>query len=90
MPSVIQRAGSKQIQDTASLKGFSAVSCRDASYVYFSSSGHEAVVIASGTPISQASELFLMSLESLAFSALAEASFAEDWGSDVDAIYDDV
>ncbi len=90
MPAVIQRAGSNHIQDTASRKEFSAFSCRHASYLYFSSTSREAVIIASGSPIIQASELFLMSLEDLAFSTLAEASFAEDWSSDVDAIYDDV
>ena len=35
-------------------------------------------------------QLLLVDLENRAFGALAEASFAEDWDSDADRIYDNI
>jgi|GEM_PF-7129581 len=88
MPVVTQRAGSTQVHDDVSPR-ISAFCSHDISYHYFSGSTFESVVIAR-PPTRHAAELFLLALERLVFTSLAEASFAEDWDSDADAIYDGI
>lgn len=89
MPALMQRAGTEESYENASQQGPSLFSWRDASDLYFSFTGLDMPVIASRAPSRHTAELFLLALERDAFTQLAEASFAEDWDSEVDAVYDD-
>jgi hypothetical protein len=96
MSAVLQRAGterspSAQVIESHSVRVASPFSARDVMMYYYAASGpgFEGIVVV-GRSARDSTELFLLSLERDAFSQLAEASFAEDWESAADAIYDDL
>jgi hypothetical protein len=63
----------------------SAYSARTAIFLFFSGPAFESDIVADLWQ-----DVFLEHLEHTAFAALAESSFAEDWNSEADAIYDDL
>lgn len=89
MGAVIQEAGTtREGVDSSRLPPFGYSSSKFF-YLYFSETGTDIEMIA-GPAAQNAGDLLLLKLEEAAFSQLAEASFAEDWNSEADSVYDDL
>jgi len=85
MSPVLQQAGSRETHEDTP-RQVSVFSGGGVRFVCFSATGAEPELIADQA--FTANHHLLANLESVGFSKLAEASFAEDWDSDADSIYD--
>ncbi len=88
MRTVFQESG-RETYDSLTYEGYSPFSSGSMTYTCFSTTEEGGDFIA-GFALMPGGRLVLIDLERLAFTALAESSFAEDWDSDADSIYDNV
>ncbi|MBI2867595.1 MAG: hypothetical protein HYX97_04595 [Chloroflexi bacterium] len=88
MVTAIQEASRKGKLKGEVASQYSPLSDHYAMFGGISSSGEDLATEAVGYYVVDAGLLFLIDLEDKMFAALAEATFAEDWNSEADSVYD--